>query len=207
MESVTIKNTSELFQTLQKRNWDFLSNPVTLSQKRLYTYLKSYPEFIKYFKNVAKIEYHHLIIGANFTYGWMPTILVFKNNHSERIINKLNQLRNEKYTIVENDVQEIREFLNNSVSGTTKLIHFIQPNKYPILDRNIYDLLGNSSSPNAKNYIDFVGNCQKIIKEPSFRGIHKRISGLIHKHFKYDITTCRSLELLIFLGTNQYQTI
>ncbi len=42
--------------------------------------LVSYPEFIKYFSSINKIDKHNLIIGINFTYGWMPTIFDFKTN-------------------------------------------------------------------------------------------------------------------------------
>ncbi|MEI6435623.1 MAG: hypothetical protein WCP32_12315, partial [Bacteroidota bacterium] len=35
------------------------------------TYDISYPEFLEYFKNIEVISRHNLIIGINFTYGWM----------------------------------------------------------------------------------------------------------------------------------------
>ena len=38
------------------------------------TYLKSYPEFVRYFQQIDLIEAHHLIIAANFTY--QPVVLV-----------------------------------------------------------------------------------------------------------------------------------
>jgi hypothetical protein len=38
-------------------------------------FLRAYPEFLRYFRDIATIETHHLIIAANFTYGWMPTML------------------------------------------------------------------------------------------------------------------------------------
>lgn len=200
MRPVTIENMLVLYGNIEGRDWDFLSNPVTRSQKRLYTYLKSYPEFIKYFERIKKIENHHLIIGANFTYGWMPTILLFKNNNSESVICNLNKLRAENYNLVENDVEEIRIFLNNSISGTTKLLHFIQPEKYPILDSKIYDYLGGSSTPTARDYIDYFQNSQNIITNPQFTKIHTHISDLIQRHFVCHITPCRAFELLMFLG-------
>ncbi len=45
------------------------------------SYYITYPEFIKYFKDIAVITKHHLIIGINFSYGWMPKVFRF---HSDR---------------------------------------------------------------------------------------------------------------------------
>jgi hypothetical protein len=41
-------------------------------------YLFSYPHFLKYFQD-NPISKHSLIIGINFTYGWMPTIFNFQS--------------------------------------------------------------------------------------------------------------------------------
>jgi hypothetical protein len=35
----------------------------------------SYPEFLRYFRDAGALTRHHVIIAANFAYGWMPTIL------------------------------------------------------------------------------------------------------------------------------------
>jgi len=39
------------------------------------SYIEAYPEFLKYFASIEKIERHHLIISSHFVYGWMPTII------------------------------------------------------------------------------------------------------------------------------------
>jgi hypothetical protein len=41
-------------------------------------YLFSYPHFLDYFPS-NPISEHTLIIGINFTYGWMPTIFNFQS--------------------------------------------------------------------------------------------------------------------------------
>ena len=38
-------------------------------------YFDSYFEFLKYFDELEKIDYHSLVISSHFTYGWIPTII------------------------------------------------------------------------------------------------------------------------------------
>ena len=45
------------------------------------SFLLSYREFVTYFATREVLTAHDLIIGAHFTYGWIPTIL---NIHSRK---------------------------------------------------------------------------------------------------------------------------
>lgn len=45
----------------------------------------SYFEFVKFFKDKDLITKNDFVIGCNFAYGWMPTILNFKNENEEEI--------------------------------------------------------------------------------------------------------------------------
>lgn len=94
--------------------------------------LVSYPEFIKYFSSINKINKHNLIIGINFTYGWMPTIFDFKTNEIYKNIDLaveiLNRAKNGSNLKI-NDYEHLKRLLNNSLVGTTKLLHFINPEK------------------------------------------------------------------------------
>lgn len=94
----------------------------------------SYKSFIEYFKDIkGELTKHNLIIGINFTYGWMPTIFKFKNFELYEIVLILNKARNIEL-LNESELDIIRKCLNNSLVGTSKLLHFINPNKYPIWD-------------------------------------------------------------------------
>ena len=50
------------------------------------TYDVSYPEFLKYFSDIKTITKHNLVIGINFTYGWMPTIFDFRSDNFDEAI-------------------------------------------------------------------------------------------------------------------------
>src|SRR3954466_1796348 len=57
------------------------------------SYLRSYPEFLRYFRDLPVIDEHHLIIAANFTYGWMPTILHFTSDRFVDAVAMLNRAK------------------------------------------------------------------------------------------------------------------
>lgn len=71
----------------------------------------------------------------------MPTILYFKfdkfNDKSNLILNYVSQAKG-GILIKENEIAEFIPIINNSLVGTSKLLHFINPNDYAIWDSNIF---------------------------------------------------------------------
>jgi hypothetical protein len=58
------------------------------------SYIKTYPEFIQFFKNISNISKHDLVISSHFVYGWMPTIIELKFHDMERVLKSLNKAKN-----------------------------------------------------------------------------------------------------------------
>lgn len=97
----------------------------------------SYNEFIKYFDEInSEIKLHHLIISSHFVYGWMPTILKFKNTNIKEVLIYLNKARS-NHLLSEKELLEIKACVNNSMVGTSKLLHFINPQIYAIWDSRV----------------------------------------------------------------------
>ena len=128
--------------------------------------LISYVEFINYFKNINLIDKHNLIIGINFTYGWMPTIFEFKNYQFQDAINVLNKVKLSE-GITDKEIFFLTNMFNNSLVGTSKLLHFINPEKYAIWDSRVYRYLFLNKEPNYKtisnvniylSYLNFVNS-------------------------------------------------
>lgn len=57
------------------------------------TYHKSYFYFVNYFSEKEIITEKDLVIGSNFTYGWMPTIMNFKSNDFQLAVTILNNAK------------------------------------------------------------------------------------------------------------------
>ena len=50
------------------------------------SYIKTYPEFIQFFKNINSISKYDLVISSHFVYGWMPTIIELKFQDIEEVL-------------------------------------------------------------------------------------------------------------------------
>lgn len=161
------------------------------------SYLNSYQEFIQYFSEAPKIEKHHLIISSHFVYGWMPTILKLKLNNIEEVLQILNNAKTNKI-LNSIELEKLRFSVNNSLVGTSKLLHFINPEIYPIWDSKIFKYWSGNKTTygihKPENYLEFTDQVREIIQLKGFAKIHNRINELL----KYEVSSVRALELLIF---------
>lgn len=170
-------------------------------------YLLSYPHFLNYFKNLETINLENLIIGISFTYSWMPTILSInpKNEiNTEQLLNKsieiLNEVKNGK-KINEEQLATLKTAFNNSLVGTSKLLHFINPKQYAIWDSRVFRFLNNEEPhkyklEKPKIYIEYLELIENLKTEKTFETFHK----LMTQKVGYEITEYRALELAFFKG-------
>jgi hypothetical protein len=161
----------------------------------------SYREFVAYFNSLKEINIHNMIIGINFVYGWMPTIFEFKKDDDKSFndtLQLLNKVKNETL-LNANELELLKSLFNNSLVGTSKLLHFICPELYPIWDSRVYYYLtGNKayahSIGNCETYFQYQNLCRELVKHPDYDNIHKQIE----KHIEYRITRLRSIELIMY---------
>ncbi len=132
-------------------------------------YLSAYEEFIEYFNRIDTLTEHHTIIGISFTYSWMPTILhLYSDNVS--IIKATEVLNKAKKGTRPNkeELELLKRCFNNSIVGTSKLLHFIDPDKYAIWDSKVYYYLFEKTSTTAPNnidaYLNYLDFCDHLIK-------------------------------------------
>ena len=164
-------------------------------------YLISYPHFLNYFKNLQKVNIENLVVGISFTYSWMPTILKSINlNKSEKVLEILNKVRNGG-GIVETELVILKETFNNSLVGSSKLLHFINPTKYAIWDSRVFRFLNNEEphkykieKPNA--YLNYLKLLENIKNQKNFIKFYE----LMKQKVGYEITEYRAIELAFFKG-------
>lgn len=160
----------------------------------------SYPEFLEYFKNLDEITKHNLVIGINFVYGWMPTIFDFRSDNFDEAIKILNKAKNGTELITEADLALLKRLFNNSLVGSTKLLHFINPDKYAIWDSRVYRYLTNNNNynqiENCNNYLDYLTFCQELINYRDFSSLKKQIEESVG----YSMTPFRIADLIMYLN-------
>lgn len=165
-------------------------------------YLKSYWSLVKLAKYTFDDDKHACLRSlALATYGWMPTII--KRDHFERF-----QCNDPVHAIkaVKNP-QEAEKFIgtmckdapiNNSWVGTSKLMHFLNPEIFPIWDSKIAVIFGfKSYSYNKKaaylEYVQFM-HSQVANAGNQFSGMAK----LIKDRYGYWPSDIRCLEFYLF---------
>lgn len=159
----------------------------------------SYLEFIKYFSDLKTITKHNVIIGINFTYGWMPTIFDFRSNDIELVTNILNKAKFGQI-LKENELEILKKCFNNSLVGTSKLLHFINPNIFAIWDSRVFRYLTNQKPhsyrlDNCKSYLDYLEFLKYLTDQPDYIKIHNSII----KKIGYEMTKFRTVELIMYL--------
>ena len=161
-------------------------------------YNKSYYHFVKYFERKDKITEHDLVIGANFTYGWMPTILNFKLDEFSSAISILNQAKGSE-RISDAQLYTLKKLINNSLVGVSKLLHFINPNVYAIWDSRVCNFLTGKSHAYKVQKIElfwaYLDLCKRVVADPGFKVIHEKYQNKIG----YDITPIRTVEHIMFI--------
>lgn len=162
------------------------------------TYLMSYPHFIQYFNNVKTITFHELTIGINFTYGWMPTIFDYRSDKFTEVLKILNKYKSG--TIPDDrEMTILRNNLNNSIVGTSKLLHFICPNLIPIWDSRVYKYLTDETAhgyrvDKVSNFRQYVAFCNNLISDPRFNQAKSRIERLVG----YSMSPMRITDLVMY---------
>jgi len=105
-------------------------------------------------------------LGGLMIYGWMPTILRAEGRGEKRrsvdfakVASRLNAGEVTK---------EDHDFLNGSVVGTSKFLHFWKPSEYAIWDSRIHDYLGWPGTTNSKRlYQTYLEKIRTFVKARS----------------------------------------
>lgn len=178
------------------------------------SYIISYKEFVKYFSALTLITEHNLIIGAHFTYGWMPTIigLHLDSTNKHEAIRILNYAKSGN-VLNKHDLDIIRRLINNSLVGASKMLHFIRPDKYAIWDSRVYWFINREDAydyriSKTSNYLEYLDMCSLITSDERFNPIHDNIN----KKMGYEVTSFRAIELIMYnaaikMKMNVYNTI
>jgi len=201
--------------------------PSLLKNDEIKTYTYTYEKFIDHFEELRKKDKEEwLVIGSSIVYSWMPTILniagrdpeavaqeigvpfdIRKQEIKEDAIEGLNNIsKNLDGESLEKDLKKLKLFINNSVVGMSKFLHFSFPDHYPIWDSRVESVLyetatGKTTKSNyhrlkiINNYMEYRTSCLKLIEDEE--------NGLIKKFDKYEelngLRDLRKIEFLLFL--------
>ncbi|TXM07378.1 hypothetical protein [Vibrio parahaemolyticus] len=165
------------------------------------TYHKSYRYFVQYFADKSTFTEQELVIGANLTYGWMPTIMNFKASNFEDALHIVNKAKLAE-RISTDELVALKSLINNSLVGVSKLLHFINPSVYAIWDSRVcHFLLGTSYKhiiEKSDLYWEYLNLCERVSKDPAFKPIHSSFENSV----KYKVSAFRVVEQLMFINSH-----
>lgn len=161
------------------------------------SYIQTYPEFLKYFENIDHIEEHHLIIASHFVYGWMPTIIQLNLEQKDKVLFLLNAAKN-GHILDKSELEILKQSINNSLVGLSKLLHFINPRDYAIWDSRIFRYMTEKKSnygiDKPESYLEYLNGLKSISKHKDYGKLH----DIIARNFNYEIHPNRAIEITMF---------
>lgn len=133
----------------------------------------------------------------------MPKILTLGKRDLNQAAELLNLIRSGN-SIGTDGLQSLKEIVNNSTVGLSKLLHFVNPNLYAIWDSNVaHYLLGRPCPQNwigdLTLYTDYLQLCQDIVQLPDYKSIHEVVTDKVG----YSMSSLRTLELLMFRSAQE----
>ena len=180
-------------------------------------YIKSYPSLLRISQHLCKQAENNDIANvdkmmaiAHIAYGWMPTIL--KNSELKE---KPTESHNQGQTILDaygisseekaNDFIKgfIKSPINNSWTGLSKALHFINPEIFPIWDSKVaknFDIkitYGNSDNARTKmkdEYLCYMKFCHSNLELPA---VAEMQNSFRHKA-GYEVSKIRAIEFILY---------
>jgi hypothetical protein len=161
------------------------------------SYIQSYSEFIKYFEDIDLIEKHHLFIASHFVYGWMPTIIQLNTKQIDKVLILLNKAKSLNLLNAD-ELEIVKNCVNNSLVGTSKLLHFINPSLYAIWDSRIFRYITDKKSSygidKPKAYLEYLIGLKNVANNAEYNNLHSKIE----RNFNYQISPMRAIEIIMF---------
>ncbi len=207
-----IKKLSDLENHLPNINNYY--NKLKDDKLREHTYLSTYPEIIKFSQNSQLNDVQTFKMLALMTYAWMPRVLRIDDEYLVCAASQLSKAKDiTKNNYKEIKIQPIADCLHSLV-GASKILHFINPEVFPIWDSKIQIIVGennnNYTMKKSENYYRYVDIVYSLIENKKFYSFYKKYNQANHKRLKsmnieqYDVSPVRAIEASIFEMANNY---
>jgi hypothetical protein len=128
----------------------------------------------------------------------MPTILDINLIDIDKKLKLFNSAKS-GHVLKNEELIDLKECINNSMVGLSKLLHFMNPTTYAIWDSRIFRFTtGKEKSTygidRPQLYLDYLEKLREIVSNPGFSSIHEKIQETI----KYNISPFRIVDIIIF---------
>ncbi|MFA6783422.1 MAG: hypothetical protein WCR13_00875 [Sphaerochaeta sp.] len=140
-----------------------------------------------------------LVSVAHMAYGWMPTVLHF--NMTEKDTSEFFE-KGEQGCLDQDFLASCKLWINHSIIGASKVLHFFYPNKYPIWDSKVYETIfglkpHHYQVNSTAKYIQYTKKLRDLSQNSSSLAVLKE--GLMAKGYcQTQASNLGVLELILF---------
>ena len=88
--------------------------------------------------------------------------------------------------------------INNSIVGLSKVLHFVNPEYFPIWDRRVarhFEIYYHYNINRFENYIEYIDFIESANEHKSINPLR----SLINRNLNYEVTKTRASELILFM--------
>jgi hypothetical protein len=173
---------------------------------RAYTYLATYPAILALASEPSALDLARFYQIAVMAYGWMPRVLRLNRGETEPALMALRRARTATVTdLVAADIEPVARCLH-SVVGASKVLHFVNPNVFPISDSGIarFRRIPVSDLENEQQYCVYVREIHRIIGESGFDAFRNDFMAAYRARLEvsgippYEISPVRAVEAAAF---------
>lgn len=159
-------------------------------------YLRTYPQLLRSTAILVKeMGEDALPAIAHMAYGWMPTILKKFSDSKPDIVGPATSCQSfEEASAL---IQSLDDSpINNSWVGMSKVLHFINPEFFPIWDSRVAKHFGLKISQinNRNHFLEYLAFVEKNRKSDAV----KRVREAFAKEAGYEVTDVRACEFILF---------
>lgn len=188
--------------------------PIEISVERLYedakhlvieenSYIRSYPSLVAFLASRELIDNTTFVVAAHMVYGWMRTTLRLGKGSLDRGAELITRALRLDASFSEAELNDLKQLVNNSMVGTSKLLHFANPSMFAIWDSRVYYYICACSSEDVTkpaSYLCYLTALRALTLDSAYDATHE----IIQRQVSYPITRLRSAELIMFV-TGQKQ--
>lgn len=171
----------------------------SIAERRLYTYLATYPHMRATVAGFGRITGDELYTTISMTYGLMPTAMNMRRGDMEPFLAPLNALRDTGQRLAASELDGLKIIVNNSIVGTSKLLHFLAPETYPVWDSRINRFLNGEPRPETNSvprYRDYLADFDRLRVDADFEALRLSVEGKLG----YPVSGARAVELIMYMS-------
>ena len=117
----------------------------------------------------------------------------------QSMVNRLNELKRGG-ELTSTDLLQLKPIINNSLVGSSKLLHCLNPEKFAIWDRRVCRFVrgtaNNYQVEKPSNYLAYLEDCKQLMRTIEFPEVHQRIDAAIGYH----VSGMRALEWVMYMN-------